>query len=462
MIERYAIAEMAALFSDEARLKGWLEVELLAAEACAELGLVDPEHVAAARKAAPVVDEDLVTAVAEREAVTDHDVAAFVDVVQAAIGMPASSVVHFGLTSSDVVDTALSVTLVRAADLLIEACGALVSSLERRAVEHAGTVMLGRTHGMHAEPTTFGAKLALFALAVGRDLERLKRARGAVAVGKLSGAVGTYSNIDPRVEASVCHALGLEAVPASQVIGRDRHAEFLYACASVGATIEQLAVELRHLQRSEVQEVQEAFAAGQKGSSAMPHKRNPITSERCSGLARVLRGYLVAGLEDVALWHERDISHSSVERIVLPDASQLAYYVLITMTKVVDGLVVDTERMRRNLVDGSLGLVFSQSVLLTLVNSGLSRDDAYRITQRDAARAAASNEQLRAVLDADPEVTSVVSQAALDRAFDLGRVLTHAGRAIDAIRAHRASEEGPWDELVQELDPDQPRDRVAE
>jgi adenylosuccinate lyase len=351
--------------------------------------------------------------------VTDHDVAAFVDVVQSHIGAPAGSWVHYGLTSTDVVDTALSVTLVRAADLLISAADGLVAALRKRAIEHAATPMLGRTHGMHAEPTTFGAKLALYCLQVDRDRTRLRRAREGIAVGKLSGAVGTYSNIDPSVEAYVCAALGLRPVPASQVLARDRHAEFLYACASVGATIELIATELRHLQRSELGEAEEPFAAGQKGSSAMPHKRNPITSERLVGMARVLRGYLVAGLEDVALWHERDISHSSVERIVLPDASHLAFYSMRRMTRLIDGLV------------------FSQPVLLALVSAGLTRDDAYRIVQAAARRAYEERRSFRSILEEDAALQSALGSAqvelVLDDAFDLDRALRNAHFSIDAL-----------------------------
>ncbi len=342
MIERYSMPEMAALFSDEARFARWLEVELLATEAWAELGVVPADEASYARRHAPTVDAAFVAEVEAREAVTDHDVAAFVDVVQARIGGTAGKWIHYGLTSSDVVDTALCSTLTSAADLLITAASDLVTVLKRRAHEHRDAAMAGRTHGVHAEPTTFGAKVALWCLQVDRDRTRLQQARTVIAVGKLSGAVGTYSNIDPAVERSVCAALGLQPVPATQVISRDRHAQYLYACASVGATIEMIATEVRHLQRTEVGEVEEGFRAGQKGSSAMPHKRNPITAERLSGLARILRGNLSAGLEDVSLWHERDISHSSVERVILPDSSLLAYYVLRKAVSLIDNLVVDT------------------------------------------------------------------------------------------------------------------------
>jgi adenylosuccinate lyase len=421
---------MTELFSDEAKFRTWLEVEVLAVEAWSELGVVPVAHAAAVRDRAPAITPATIAAIAERERVTDHDVAAFVDVVQDAIGPPASTWVHYGLTSSDVLDTALGVTLTAAADLLLQASADLVSALGRRARELADVAMVGRTHGIHAEPITFGAKLALWCLQAERDRRRLRAARGAVAVGKLSGVVGTYSNIDPAVEARVCAALGLRPVPASQVIARDRHAEYLWACASVGASVESFATEIRHLQRTEVGEVEEAFASGQKGSSAMPHKRNPIVSERLSGLARVLRGYLGAGLEDVALWHERDISHSSVERVVLPDASLLAYYLLRKMTTLVDGLVVHRDRMLENL-DLSHGLVFSQSVLLALVASGMDRDSAYRIVQRDARLAWDEAKPLRMVLESDPDVP--LSSGQLDEAFSLERALRHARRAVDAL-----------------------------
>jgi adenylosuccinate lyase len=424
MIPRYSLPEMASLFTDEARFGMWLEVELLAVEGRAVVGEIPFEAAAAVRDRAPKVTADLVAAIGERERVTDHDVAAFVDVVQAAIGEPEGSLVHHGLTSSDVVDTALCGTLTAAADLLLEASDGLISVLKRRALEFMETPMAGRTHGMHAEPTTFGAKLALWCLQADRDRERLRLARQKV-------AVGTYSNIDPAVEDYVCGALGLKAVPATQVIARDRHAELLWACATVGATVEMMGTEIRHLARTEVGEVEEAFGAGQKGSSAMPHKRNPILSERLTGLARVLRGYLGAGLEDVALWHERDISHSSVERVILPDACLLTYYVLKKATGLVENLVVNTERMRANVLEGSYGLVFSQPVLLALVASGMSRDAAYRVVQRDARASWEQKRAFRSVLDDDPEVT--LAAADLDEAFRVDRSLRHVGRFATAL-----------------------------
>jgi adenylosuccinate lyase len=430
VIERYALPEMAALWTDEARLSRWLDVELLAVEAWARLGVVPEAHAAAVRARAPKPDAALVEAVRERERATGHDVAAFVDVVQAAIGPPEGSWVHYGLTSSDVVDTALGATLKASADLLLEASSGLVSTLKRRAREFAELPMAGRTHGVHAEPITFGSKLALWCLQADRDRTRLRQAREAVAVGKLSGAVGTYATVDPAVEASVCASLGLEPVPASQVVARDRHAQYLYACASVGASVEAFATEVRHLQRSEVGEVEEPFGSEQKGSSAMPHKRNPVVAERLCGLARVLRGHLGAGLEDVALWHERDISHSSVERLVLPEASLIAYYLLRTMTWLLDGLVVHPDRMRDNL-EGSGGLVFSQAVLLALVGAGYERDVAYRLVQQAARRASEERRPLRAVLEDDERLS--LPEGALDQAFSLERALRHAGRAVQAL-----------------------------
>ena len=431
MIPRYSPSDVAELFSDVHRFDTMLEVELLAAEALAEAGVLPIGEVKALRDRRPVVDGDFVAEVDARELVTNHDTAAFVDVVQARIGMPEGAWIHYGLTSSDVVDTALCHTLTLAMDIVITEAGALRDALTRRAVETIDWPVIGRTHGMHAEPTTFGAKFSLFALQVDRDLERAKRARASIAVGKLSGAVGTYSNIDPAVEAYVCHALGLTPVPATQVIARDRHAEVLYACAALGTSMEQFALEVRHLARSEVGEAEEPFAPGQKGSSAMPHKRNPVLSERLCGLARVLRGYLQAGLEDVALWHERDISHSSVERVIMPDALQLTVYMLRRATGLAQGLVLHRERAMRNLTEGSLGLVFSQSVLLALIESGVSRDDAYRIVQRDARQAWSERRPFREVLEADPEVT--LDAAQVDAALDLTRTLRHVDRFADAL-----------------------------
>ena len=423
---------MAEVWTDTTRLRRWLEIELLATEAQAKLGVVPPDEAATCRARAPVVDDAFVAVVAERERTTDHDVAAFVDVVQAAIGPPAGSWIHYGLTSSDVVDTALCWAMRDAGRLLVTAADKLVATVVGLARRHRGTVMIGRTHGIHAEPTTFGAKAALWALQLDRDRTRLRTATDTVSVCKLSGAVGTYSNVDPAVERHVGDALGLRPVPATQVIARDRHAELLWACASTASTGEMIAVELRHLQRTEVGEVLEGFKPGQKGSSAMPHKRNPISAETISGLSRVVRANLQAGLQDVALWHERDISHSSVERVVLPDSTLLVHYCLHRLDGLLRNLQVDAERMRQN-VWLSHGLVFSQPVLLALVSSGSSRDDAYRIVQRNAMRSWEEGADFRALLDEDPEVT--LGEAELDAAFDLARSLQNVDAVFEALSA---------------------------
>jgi adenylosuccinate lyase len=430
MIPRYSTPEMDAVWSDTSKFARWLEVELLATEGHAAVGVVPQEAATICRANAPVADDAFLQKILDREAITDHDVAAFVDVTQDAINDPAGSWIHYGLTSSDVGDTALCWAMRDAADLMIDASTELLETLIGMAREHRDTVMIGRTHGIHAEPTTFGAKVALWALQVERDRERLRTARATVAVMKLSGAVGTYSNIPPEVEQFVGDALGLAPVPATQVVARDRHAEFLYACSSVAATCELMAVELRHLQRTEVREVQEGFKPGQKGSSAMPHKRNPISAETISGLARVVRSNLLAGLQDIALWHERDISHSSVERVILPDSSQLAFYMMRRLKRLLAGLVVMPERMQANL-DASYGLVFSQPVLLSLVQGGKTRDEAYRIVQRNAMQAWDEGTDFRALLEADDDVDNAV----LDDAFDLRRSLSNLGRVFDQLDA---------------------------
>ena len=430
MIPRYSLPEMDAVWSDVTRFGRWLEVELLATEAHAAIGVVPAEDAEACRSKAPVVDESFVEAVSERERTTDHDVAAFVDVVQVAIGMPAGSWIHYGLTSSDVVDTALCWAMRDAGRLLVEAISGLITTVAELAERHRDTVMIGRTHGIHAEPTTFGAKVALWALQLDRDRTRLRTATETVSVCKLSGAVGTYSNIDPAVEEFVAGRLGLQPVPATQVIARDRHAELLSACASAAATCEMVAVELRHLQRTEVGEVLEGFKPGQKGSSAMPHKRNPISAETISGLARVVRSNLLAGLQDVALWHERDISHSSVERIILPDSTTLVHYCLHRLNRLLSNLNVNVDQMKSNLW-ASRGLVFSQPVLLALVAGGLSRDDAYRVVQRNAMRSWEEEKDFRELLESDPDVA--LDRDALDGAFDLSRSLRNLDRVFDAL-----------------------------
>ena len=432
MISRYSSPEVDALYSESAKMARWTEIEIAVAEEMAREGIVPAADAAACRANAPTIDEAFVARVEEREAVTNHDVAAFVDTLQGAVGAPAGAWLHYGLTSTDVVDTGLCWALRDSADLVIGQQTELLRTLVSLSRAHAGTVMIGRTHGIHAEPTTFGAKVALWALQVERDRRRMRAARDAVAVCKLSGAVGTYSNIPPAVEERVASRLGLVPVPATQVVARDRHAEYLWACASAGTTLESIAVELRHLQRTEVGEVREGFRKGQKGSSAMPHKRNPISAETISGLSRVLRGNLQVGLQDVPLWHERDISHSSAERIVLPDSTALVFYMTKRMNGLLSNLEVDTDRMRTNL-DSLHGVVYSQSVLLAMVDSGMLRDDAYRIVQAAALKSIESAVPFRDVLAADPQVT--LPAGALDGAFDARRVLQHASRGIAALDA---------------------------
>ncbi|MCL1588123.1 MAG: adenylosuccinate lyase, partial [Actinomycetia bacterium] len=379
MIERYSTPSMSQVWSEERKLAVWREVEILVVEAWVELGTA-PQQAATAARNTPEVDP---REWKEREAVTHHDVAAFVDIL-ASSASTGGEWIHFGLTSSDVIDTANGVLLAEAGQLLLSALEELFSTVKARSLEHRDTIMIGRTHGIWAEPMSFGLKLASWAFEIHRDHERLKEAVAGVSVGKISGAVGTYAHTPPTVEAYVCDSLGLGVEPAStQVIPRDRHANFLSVLALIGSSIERFATEIRHLQRSEVGEVREAFRKGQKGSSAMPHKRNPIGTENLTGVSRLLRGYASAGLENVALWHERDISHSSVERVALPDATNLLHYALGRMNRIIENLIVDKDRMQANL-DNTRGLVSSQAVLLALVDSGVTRDEAYRIVQSNA------------------------------------------------------------------------------
>lgn len=427
VIERYTLPEMGEVWSEQRKLEAWKQVEVAALGVFERLGIV-PAGVAAATEAAPCPTP---ADVAEREAITNHDLAAFVDLLGQAAGEDAAAWVHYGLTSSDVLDTAGGVLLRDSSDLIGEALASLRASVVNRAREHRGTFMVGRTHGIWAEPTTFGLKLAGWAFELTRDMERLEAARTAVAVGKISGAVGTYAHVPPVVEKEVCAALGLDIEPIStQVVARDRHAQYLSTLALIGASIERMATEIRHLQRSEVGEVMEGFRKGQKGSSAMPHKRNPILSERMTGLARLLRGYAQVGLENVALWHERDISHSSAERVVLADASIVAHYMLVRFKDLIDDLVVDAARMRANL-ESTNGLIFSQAVLLALVESGLTRDDAYRIVQRNATDAWDDKGHLRDLLRADPDVS--LSGDELDACFSLERISETASAAFDRL-----------------------------
>ena len=430
MIARYSVAEVDAIFSETGKMSRWLEIELSVLDAMASLGLAPQESADFCRANAPTIDDAFVARVEAREAITNHDVAAFVDVVQESIGAPHGTWIHYGLTSTDVVDTGLCWAMRDSARLIDSALGSFVGTLHELATRHADTAMIGRTHGIHAEPTTFGNKLALFGLQVARDRTRFAEATADISVCKLSGAVGTFSNIPPDVEVMVGNRLGLVPAPATQVVARDRHAAYMNACASIATSVESLAVELRHLQRTEVNEVREGFAAGQKGSSAMPHKRNPISSETLTGLSRVVRANAQVAMQNVPLWHERDISHSSAERIVIPDTVTLVVYMLRRATRLVANLEVDAEQMRRNL-DSLHGVVFSQSVLLAMVESGMTRDDAYRIVQAAARTAIESGASLRSVLESDTNVVLTAEQ--LDAAFDLGRVLQHARRANDAL-----------------------------
>jgi adenylosuccinate lyase len=381
VIPRYTLPEMARVWSDESKLEHWLRIEVLACEAWARLGRIPAEDLdeIRAKAVAPTPQR-----VEEIERTTGHDVAAFVQAAAEPIG-PAGRWIHFGLTSSDLLDTTLALQMRAALDLILDRVEDLLAVTRRRALEERYTICMGRTHGVHAEPTTFGHKLALWAFELDRDRRRLREARMAVSVGKVSGVVGTYSQVDPAVEEYVCAELGLQpAEAASQVISRDVHAEFLWALAVTAATLEKMALEVRHLARTEVREVEEPFGKGQKGSSAMPHKRNPVIAERICGLARLVRSNLQAGLEDVALWHERDISHSSVERVILPDGAIAVDYLLHLALGLIDGLRVFSERMRANL-DSSHGLFFSQRVLSALVDRRMDRDEAYRAVQRAAA-----------------------------------------------------------------------------
>jgi adenylosuccinate lyase len=426
MIERYSLPEMAAIWSETNKLAVWKEVETLVAEAWADLGVGSTET-AAALRAAPEVGVD---AWKERESVTNHDVAAFVDLLAESVGL-GGEWVHFGLTSSDVVDTANGVLMRDAADLLLGRMAELFEVIRSRALEYRNTPIVGRTHGIWAEPTSFGLKLASWAFEVARDYRRMRAARDNVAVGKISGAVGTYAHTPPAVEAYVCTKLGLGIETASsQITHRDRHAEFLNAIALTGSSLERFATEIRHLQRSEVGEVRESFGAGQKGSSAMPHKRNPIASENITGIARLLRGYASVGMENVALWHERDISHSSAERVALPDATGLLDYALVRTTRLIDGLVVDTDRMARNL-EATRGMVYSQAVLLALTEHGHTREDAYRIVQRNALAAWDDGGTLFDRLAADPECD--LDEDELEACFTMHRFLKNTGAVFDQL-----------------------------
>ena len=426
MIPRYTRPGMAALWSDETKYATWLAVELAATETLAARGLVPKDDLAVIRERAGF-DVRRIEAI---EAEVRHDVIAFLTSVAEKVG-PAARHIHHGLTSSDVVDTANALLLVRACDQLIEGVDRMLEVLRRRAIEHKRTVMVGRTHGIHAEPYTLGLKLLGWYHEMTRSRERLAAAREQIRYGKLSGAVGTYAHLDPSIEADVLARLDLNVEPlATQVIPRDRHAQLVATLGILASSLDRIATEIRHLQRTDVREVEEPFAAGQKGSSSMPHKRNPIGCENVSGLARVVRSYVQAALEDIPLWHERDISHSSVERVILPDATTLCDTMLHRLTGIVDGLLVYPERMLENLAR-MRGLVFSQGMLLALARKGLSRETAYAIVQRNAMKVWAGEGSFRDLLAADPEVGAALSTAELDAVFDPARALAH----VDTIFA---------------------------
>ena len=428
---------MARIWSDEGKLERWLEVELAALDGWAETGVVPADAATEIRSKATVPTPERVAEIEQR---THHDLAAFVDAVAGDLG-PAGRWFHYGLTSSDIVDTALALQIGAAGELVLAGIDRAFDAVVKRAGEHRLTLTIGRTHGVHAEPTTFGLKLAVWAFELGRDRERLAAALAGVRVGKLSGAVGNYAAIDPEVERIACEQLGLEPEPAAtQVVQRDRHAALLSTLALTAASLERFALEIRHLARTEVAEAQEPFGQGQKGSSSMPHKRNPVVAERICGLARVVRASAVVGLENVALWHERDISHSSAERVTIPDAFLALDYMLDRFAWLVEGMVVRTEQMRRNLELGR-GLYFSQRLLLALVETGLSRDEAYRLVQGHAMRAWEEELDFPELVRADGEIGKRLDPAALDAIFDLGHYTRHVDTVFERLAAITTKEE---------------------
>ena len=428
MIQRYTRPAMGKIWEDENKYRIWLEIELLACEQQAALGVIPKEAVPTIRKKASFN----VQRILEIEEEVKHDVIAFLTNVGEYVGSE-SRFIHLGMTSSDVLDTALAVQMKQSAELLLKDLEELKAVLARRAKEHKLTVMVGRTHGIHAEPVTLGLKFALWYAETLRNIDRLRNAAKTISVGQISGAVGTYAYIDPSVERYVCEKLDLQAAPIStQVLQRDRHAEFMSTLAVIGSSLEKFATEIRHLQKTEVLEAEEYFSKGQKGSSAMPHKRNPITCERIAGLSRVVRGNAVAAMENVALWHERDITHSSVERVIVPDSCILLDYMLDQFTKVVDKLIVYPENMRKN-IDKTHGLVFSQSVLLALTKKGMKREDAYRIVQSHAMNVWQDGKSFRTVLEADPEVKKFLNGKELDDAFDGTKSVKHVDYVFERL-----------------------------
>ncbi len=428
MIPRYSRPEMTAIWEPENRYRIWLAVEIAACEAWARLGRI-PEKALSQIRSNAGFDMDRIE---EIEVEVKHDVIAFLTSVAEKVG-PDSRFIHLGMTSSDVLDTSLAVQMVQAADLILEDLNKAREAVRVRAFEHRDTVMMGRSHGIHAEPITFGLKMAVWYEELGRAAKRIERARESVAVGKLSGAVGTYSDIPPEVEEYVCRKLGLRpAAVSTQIIQRDRHAEYMLALALTASSIEKFAVEIRHLQRTEVGEAEEPFTRGQKGSSAMPHKRNPILSENLSGLARLVRGYGLSAMENVPLWHERDISHSSVERVILPDATILMDFMLHRFTGLIKGLVVNPERMRENMeITG--GTTFSQRLLLVLVDSGMSREDAYRVVQKNAMESVSSGGLFADLVREDPEIQSRLSDDQITGVFDPESHLKNAGLVFNRV-----------------------------
>ncbi|GAA0362380.1 adenylosuccinate lyase [Bacillus horti] len=413
MIERYSRPQMTAIWTEENKFKAWLEVEILACEAWSELGHIPKEDVALIRQKAKFN----VTRIKEIEQDTRHDVVAFTRAVAESLG-PESKWVHYGLTSTDVVDTALGYQLKQANELLLQDVKNFIEILKSKAIEHKYTVMMGRTHGVHAEPTTFGLKLALWYAEMKRNLERLEHAVKTVAFGKMSGAVGTFANIDPFVEQYVCEKLGIQPAPIStQTLQRDRHAQYMSTLALIATSLDKFATEIRGLQKSETREVEEGFGKGQKGSSAMPHKRNPIGSENISGLARVIRGHMVSAYENVPLWHERDISHSSVERVILPDATILLDYMLNRFGRIIEDLSVFPENMKRNM-ERTFGLIYSQRVLLTLINKGLKREEAYDLVQSKAMEAWEKQTSFKELIEAEEKITATLSQDEINECFN--------------------------------------------
>jgi adenylosuccinate lyase len=437
VIPRYTREKMGALWSDEHKYHTWLQVEILACEAWAELGEIPREAVQQIKDRARI-DPHRIEEI-ERE--TKHDVAAFVTYVEETVG-EAGKYVHFGLTSYDIVDTALSLRLREAAEIIIEDIDDLMEAIREKALDHQETVMIGRTHGVHAEPITFGLKMALWYEEMRRHRDRMKRAKDTISVGKLSGAVGTFANAPPSVEAYVCKRLGLTPAPvSSQIIQRDRHAEFFTALALLASSIEKFAVEIRHLQRTEVLEAEEPFTKGQKGSSAMPHKRNPIGTENLSGLARLVRGNAWAAMENIPLWHERDISHSSVERVIAPDSTILADYMLARLTHIIRGLVVYPERMRENL-ELTKGLISSQQLMLALIRKGVARGDAYHWVQRNAMQTWEKGNDFQHVVQQDKDISAILNEKELQSIFDLNIHLKYVKDIYTRVFTSRKGEKG--------------------